>query len=667
MPQPHIATKPASRTDATLPLSSGRITRLFQQSVIAYVIFSALSLTALGWSIRHAFNDKDVVTENIELITQVDIELVGLLKDMRLQVVQVQQWLTDISATRALDGLDDGFIEAENNARAYNESAARVKEIASAQNMTSVLAILETTTKAFPAYYTAGKTMAQAYIEEGPAGGNPMMAAFDDAAAAEADAVDALATEIVQIVQARKAKIETAQAALNSSFQTVLILVSIFSLLSIVTTLVGSRFVKFQLLRPLTLFTELMGFYTEKQYHRDVPYQSRDSEVGAMARALDALKCRAADADELHSKEHAMLAEQTHQREATRLADAQVLAERTEAAEQSRLAGEREQHQALTLKKKVDALLLVVNAALQGDLTRKISVKGDDAIDQLGLALSELLNSLQANMTSIGQHAERLATASHDLTNVNRVIGDTSRNSSSKANVANDAAQSINVNISSLASATEQMSLSINEISKQTKTATEVADTAVGLAERTDKSVRQLSHSSSGIGNVIKVITSIAEQTNLLALNATIEAARAGDAGKGFAVVANEVKELAKETAKATEEIEQRIASIQSDTEDAVAANAEIGTTIQQISEIQKTIFNAIEAQSNTTFEITRTVNETEQGSQQITSSIESVATGAKESLEGVDQSLDAAAALNEMANQLNELVDFYQVKDRAS
>ena len=171
----------------------------------------------------------------------------------------------------------------------------------------------------------------------------------------------------------------------------------------------------------------------------------------------------------------------------------------------------------------------------------------------------------------------------------------------------------------------------------------------------------KLGDSSTEIGQVIKVITSIAQQTNLLALNATIEAARAGEAGKGFAVVANEVKELAKETAKATEDISRKIEAIQSDTKAAVGAIASISEVINQVNGISNTIATAVEEQNATTNEMARNVGEAARGSGEITSNIAGVTEAAASTSRGAVDTQKAAAELSKLATSLRELVERYK------
>jgi methyl-accepting chemotaxis protein len=179
----------------------------------------------------------------------------------------------------------------------------------------------------------------------------------------------------------------------------------------------------------------------------------------------------------------------------------------------------------------------------------------------------------------------------------------------------------------------------------------------VKVADRTNVTIAKLGESSAEIGNVIKVITSIAQQTNLLALNATIEAARAGEAGKGFAVVANEVKELAKQTAKATEDISRKIEAIQEDTTSAVDAIAQITTIIHQINDLQNTIASAVEEQTATTGEISRNVGEAAHGSNGIAQNISSVAQAARSTTEGASNTKSAADNLSRIAVDLQKLV----------
>jgi methyl-accepting chemotaxis protein len=320
-------------------------------------------------------------------------------------------------------------------------------------------------------------------------------------------------------------------------------------------------------------------------------------------------------------------------------------------------ATERERVRAEDLRTKVDGILDVVNAASRGDLTREIQVKGADSIGQMGEGLAKFLANLRQSVSSISEMAQTLASSSRQLTAVSQQMASNAEETAAQANVASAAAEQVSKNVTTVATGADEMGASIREIAKNTNEAARVATSAVKVAEKTNDTVAKLGESSAEIGNVIKVITSIAQQTNLLALNATIEAARAGEAGKGFAVVANEVKELAKQTAKATEDISRKIEAIQSDTKGAVDAIGQIGKIINQINDIQNAIASAVEEQTATTGEISRNVAEAAKGSNEIAQNITGVAQAARSTTEGASNTKDSADGLSKMALELQQLV----------
>ena len=317
---------------------------------------------------------------------------------------------------------------------------------------------------------------------------------------------------------------------------------------------------------------------------------------------------------------------------------------------------------AADLSRKVDLVLEVVRAAAEGDLTREVPVSGTDAIGQLADGLGSLLETLRGSMTNIGTTADTLAVASEQLTILSQGMGDGATSTSDRAASASGASVQVSASIQTVATAAEEMTASIREIAKNATEAATVATGAVSVASSAQGTVASLGESSAEIGQVIKVITSIAQQTNLLALNATIEAARAGDAGKGFAVVANEVKELAKETARATEDIGQKIEAIQSDTQGAVAAIAEISEVIGRINDIQTTIASAVEQQTATTNEIARSVTEAAAGANGIAEDVTQVASAAEDTRQGAQNTLQSATDLAGMAAELKGLVGRFAV-----
>jgi methyl-accepting chemotaxis protein len=305
----------------------------------------------------------------------------------------------------------------------------------------------------------------------------------------------------------------------------------------------------------------------------------------------------------------------------------------------------------------------VLTQVADGDLRVRMDYQKNDEIGRMGAALDKALDSLESTIVAIGGNSVTVAASSEELTSVSTTLGATAEETATQSGVVSAAAEQVSRNIQTVATGAEELSASIREIAKNTAEASRVAANAVQVADTTNRTIGKLGESSAEIGTVIKVITSIAEQTNLLALNATIEAARAGDAGKGFAVVANEVKELAKETAKATEEIGRKIATIQGDTEGAVAAIREIGSIIAQINDIQTTIASAVEEQTATTAEIGRNVTEAAKGSAEIAQNISGVASAAQNTSSGATQTQASAGELARMASELQRLVSQFQVE----
>ena len=296
-----------------------------------------------------------------------------------------------------------------------------------------------------------------------------------------------------------------------------------------------------------------------------------------------------------------------------------------------------------------------------GDLTLQVTNDYAGDFKNLSDAVNGLATHVRFAMKEIGKNTKALVTAAEELNKVSHQMGTSAEETAAQANLVAAASTQVSNNVSTVATGAEEMGTSIKEIAKNTAEATRVATAAVKSAEDTNQTIAKLGQSSAEIGQVIKVITSIAQQTNLLALNATIEAARAGEAGKGFAVVANEVKELAKETAKATEDISRKIEAIQGDTKGAVSAIEQIGGVIGQISDIQSTIASAVEEQSATTNEITRTLAEAARGSSDINHNITGVAETARSTTTGAGETQKSVQSLEKMAAELQSLVDQFK------
>jgi methyl-accepting chemotaxis protein len=355
----------------------------------------------------------------------------------------------------------------------------------------------------------------------------------------------------------------------------------------------------------------------EGRYDVTVPSVERSDEIGMMARATESFR------DNL-VRMRAMEAEQKE-------AETRALAERQQAAErQAALEKAAEQKAAAERKAVMQALADKFEAAV-GRVVGTVS-SASTQLEAAAGKLTETAALTQQLSTSVAAASEQAST-----------------------------------NVGSVATATEELTSSVHEIGRQVHESSKIASEAVKQAQKTDARIGELSQAAGRIGDVVKLITAIAEQTNLLALNATIEAARAGEAGKGFAVVAQEVKALASQTAKATDEIGTQISGMQTATQDSVAAIKEIGTTISRIAEISNSVAAAVEEQGAATQEISSNVQQAAKGTAEVASSIVAVSRGASDTGSSSSQVLASARALSEDSQVLKAEVEKFLVGVRAA
>ncbi|WP_229831226.1 methyl-accepting chemotaxis protein [Actinoplanes ianthinogenes] len=301
-------------------------------------------------------------------------------------------------------------------------------------------------------------------------------------------------------------------------------------------------------------------------------------------------------------------------------------------------------------------------AVASGDLTVPAEVHARDELGAMAAAVNTARDGLRGMIVRVTASSQTLGASTDRLGRAADRIAQSAREAAAQAEVVATAAGGVSTNVQSVAAGSEEMGASIREIASNATEAARVAGEAVGVAQNTNTTVSKLGESSAEIGNVIKTITAIAEQTNLLALNATIEAARAGEMGKGFAVVANEVKDLAQETARATEDIARRVEAIQDDTANAVAAIGEISTIIARINDYQTTIASAVEEQTATTGEMSRSVGDAAQGTAAIAGNIGGVATAAQNTTVALAEATDTATELAGIAGELQTVVAQFRV-----
>lgn len=304
----------------------------------------------------------------------------------------------------------------------------------------------------------------------------------------------------------------------------------------------------------------------------------------------------------------------------------------------------------------------VLNALAKMDLTARVEGRYEGEYGRIANALNEVCTKLTAEVQRINQHTMVLESASEKLTTITKEMSAGANETCRLANSAASSTEQVSEGLSAVSSGSTQMLASIQEISRNASKASGIVKSAVEVSDGTKQRIDQLGQSSAEIGKVIKVITGIAQQTNLLALNATIEAARAGEAGKGFAVVANEVKELAKGTAKATEEVSQSIADIQGETQQSVKGINEITAITAQINEISHTIAAAVEEQNATTNSMTQYVSQAAETAAAIAKEMAELVEAARHTSTGATRTDSAIAELGSILGQLRSFVAMFKL-----
>jgi methyl-accepting chemotaxis protein len=304
----------------------------------------------------------------------------------------------------------------------------------------------------------------------------------------------------------------------------------------------------------------------------------------------------------------------------------------------------------------------VLDRVAAGDLTARLDIANRDELGRMARALNHTSAALADALRSVGVDANALAAAARDMGDVSRRLAENAQATSAQADGAEQATTSVTESTRSAAAGMTGINAAIRDVAANVAEASRVTDGAMRAAATANQMVARLDDSSMRIGNVVKMITAIAEQTNLLALNATIEAARAGDAGKGFAVVASEVKDLAQETAQATNEIAQRVQVIQKDTTEAINVITEIGSVIAQINGYQSTVAAALEAQTSTASDVSRSVSEAATHTADIGRGLNALSGSARDTRDMTSAVRRSSDDLGRMAARLAEVAARYRI-----
>jgi len=642
--------------------------------VVALLLVFLISAVITGGVIERQKQEIDNIGDQNEKIISFYQKLDHDVQVMQYNIVQVQQFFTDLGATRAMidqKSADDDYVGAEENAASFKKLSSEVRALAAKEGETELVKLVDEATEGFPAYYDSGKKMAQVYIASGAEAGNKLMPQFDAASDRLQDPMTKMAARVSELYSdANKKNIESI-TTVRTGIKHLIGLASGAVGIVLLFLLAAAALLIKNVINPIKIFTQMLSEIAQGNLKVDIVGLHRKDEIGQMAVAMDHMRhdlketfklkemldmmpCNIMFADPqedfkiTYCNRQSLTTLQTLEAYLPRKAS-QVIGQsfdvfhKNPEHQRKMLEDPKNLPHRAQFKVGPETIALTVSAIYGQDA----SYIGPMAVWEIVSKKVQMAETFEQSVKSVVDVVKSTAGS----VNVSaQTMASSAEQTAQQAGVCATAAEEASSNVHTVAAASEELSASISEITQQVNEATRIAQAAANEAGQTNAHVKSLAEATQKIGDVVNLISQIAGQTNLLALNATIEAARAGEAGKGFAVVASEVKGLATQTAKATEEISQQINHLQNVTQTAVGGITHITETIERINQIQSSISAAVEQQNAATIEISRNVQEASAGTSQVSTTITSVRqlsqeTGtAASSLQGVSAELQKKA-----------------------